>query len=282
MKIGILIVFKGVVTIVEQNKRIIKYRLVTIISLDWFKYGTFFLILIFNFSALFNSGILLSGGASFNGTEKYELIMNNYITINSLYGGIISICLGAGLIGVDVKSKNIYVIFSAIKSRRNYYLLSILAGELIYIIIHTFITLNCILIMKAVSINFLWDELLQLYVGILLNATVYYVITSFCSVLIKGYKSIIIGILMYVYYYVYTFNTIPFVNGAIQFDIVSYKKYFGALFPMTNLLVKSVTDIQVYEYFLLAPLGINVSLYQVIYIIVFVILGTIAIDRKSY
>jgi len=282
LRTGILIVFKEVKKIMKQVKRMMKYRIATIISQEWFKYGTLFLILIFNFSALINSGVLFSGGASFNQVEKYELVMNNYIMISSLYVGIMSICIGAGLIGADAKSKNIYVIFSAIRSRKKYYLISIIVGELIYLAIHSFISINCILILNAVSVKIIWNEFIYLYLGLLLNATVYYVVTAFFSVFIKGYKSILIGVCMYVYYYVYTFNIIPFVNGAIQLDLAKYKNCFGVLFPVTNLLIRSVTDVQLYEYFKLTPLGMNAQLFQCIYVIAFIALGIIAIDKQNY
>ena len=53
------------------SKKIMGYKARLILSKNWLFYGTVFLICLFNFSALFNSGVLLSGGADINKFEKY-------------------------------------------------------------------------------------------------------------------------------------------------------------------------------------------------------------------
>lgn len=263
------------------SKKIMGYKTRLILSSNWFIYGTVFLICIFNFSALFNSGVLLSGGANINKFEKFELVMNNYNMVSSLYGLIFSICLGAAMIGPDVKSGNIYVVLSIVNSRKKYYTNCVLVGLIQYFVIHSVITINCIIIMLSLSVNIIWSDIIYVCLGLYLNAIVYFMFTSVFSVVMKGYSSIIAGIIMYAYFSVYTYNKIPFVEGYIGFDISSHKNLLSIFFPARNLFLKSFSDISVIEQYTLNPLGINAPYYQIIYCIIMFILGMYIFEKKN-
>lgn len=267
---------------VKECKNIIRYSFNSILGQRWFLYFTFFLLLFFNFSELFHSGVLISGGEGFNRNLKYELIMNNYAVFNQLYGILVAICLAAGLIGVDVKSKNIYVIFSAVHSKRKYYVISLLTGAFIYVVIHTFFSANCLLIMHSLSVQIIWAEFLTAYAKILLNALVYFTFTAFFSILLKGYRAIIAGILGYCYYYLYSYNMIPFVNGSVGFELSAYKNILSCLLPVTNIYIESVTDPFVYQQMLLWPIGLPAAVYQIGYCVLLTIFGAVLTEQKNY
>lgn len=223
----------------------------------------------------------MSGGATFNKTEKYGLIMNNYIMISCLYGFIIAICLGAGMIGPDIKSGNIYVVLSAINSRKEYFIASICAGCFLYIVVHFLITCNCIIIMLSLSISFFWSDLINVFVGIMLNAFCFLMVTIAFSSVLRGYKSIVIGIFMYVYYYMYTFNAIPFVNGVIQFEVAKYKNILAIAFPAKNIFVNSLTEPNVLDLYCVSPMGMSIYAYQMIYIFIISVIGMTIFDNKN-
>lgn len=262
-------------------KNIMKFKFRQLFSNKWLTFLTVFIVFFMNYCAVVNSGVLFSGGGGYNETEKYTLLINNYSSVSSLYGLLLAVCLGAGTIGPDLLSGNIYVILSAYSSRYRYFAVTAFSAWIYYFMVQILLTMNFCALLLIFDVTVIWPELVSLVLGTLLNATVVFVITSVCSIYLKGYQAVVAGLGAYAYYYICTFNTIPFVDEYLVINIVKYKNILCNFVPMKYLLIPSITDSEVLQIYETVPLGGNMYLYQFVYIIAVLILGCILIEKKD-
>lgn len=252
------------------------------ISRGFLWYFTIFLFVFLNYNALVNSGVLLSGGAEFNGELKYTLLTNNFLSVSSLYGLILAVYMGAGMIGPDLVSGNIYVILTVLSDKWKYYLYSYLSGLGLYFLTYLGLCGNYMLLLQIFELPVRWQDFEYLFFGILLNAMVIYSVTALFSIFMKGYKSILAGLVGYSFFYVYTFNQIPFVNGVLSVPISRFGNWLFLFFPMKHLLVPSVTDVMIIELYNHMPHYYQEGIYQLVYCVITVCIGMVFIKRRNF
>ena len=265
----------------KQNLQIISFKLNAILAGKWITWLTVFLFFYVNYSALVSSGVLASGGADFNAVDKYTLISNNYSAVSSLYGLLLAILLGAGTIGPDCLSKNIYILLTSYPSRKRYYANSLLASWLYYFVVHVLVTGDYLLLLRIFKLTFPVSDTLNLFLGILLNSTVLLMISGMASIFWEGYRSAIAGVFAYAFYYMYTFNTIPFVNTMLGFDMNRYKNILFHLVPVQYVLTRSITDDIVLTYYHISAIGGNAYLYQAIYCLLLLVLACFLFEHRD-
>lgn len=261
--------------------KVIKYKIYYIISNRLILLFVMLLLLLTNFHAIFSSGILLSGGSSFNGNLKYELILNNYLLVSSLYSLFFSIYLGSNIIGPDIQTGNMQVILTSYPIKWKYYLGSFLAALFLLVTIHILIVFNIFIIFVVFDIPFLTLEVLNCFLGNLLNASVVLSATGIASIYMERHLSTIVGLFIYAFYSVYTYNVVPFVNTYFIFDVTKYRNLLCNLAPITNILPVSYTDPQIIEIYSIQPIISNVYCYQFIYCLFAILLGAFCFQRKE-
>lgn len=262
-------------------KKVIKFKLYAIATSKFINISTVILFLILNFQALVNSGILFSGGAEFNEQLKYTLLLNNYTVVASFYGLLLSIILGASVIGPDVENGNIYILLASYASRVKYFLGTYLAALLNMVVIQLFLLLNIMILFWIYGVNYLTRDLSICFLEIVMNAVVVLSVTSVFSILIKGYKSAFVGLLGYSFYNIYFFNEIPFIKIDFMFNVTQYKDVLFSFFPIVYVLAPSYTGSDVIEKATIHPVIFSPMVYQLIFSIVIVFVGCFIFRRKE-
>lgn len=262
-------------------RKVMKYKLYYLISNKFVTISAIFLIIALNFQALLNSGILLSGGSSFNGLLKYELMLNNYLLIASVYGLLFSIYLGSSIIGPDMQTGNIQVILTSCSSRPKYYLGTFFAVFIFMTAIQFVMLINIIALFLVFDAPLIWKEVFSCFVQNLLNGVIVLSITGLASIYMKGHSSAVVGLLCYTYFNIYMYNTIPFINTSFVFDVTRYRDILCNFIPIVHILPSSYTPANVTEAYSMRPMISNVSVYQALYGFVIVSLGTLCFRYKE-
>lgn len=258
-----------------------KFKLADIISNRLYIGMIVFLFVYFNYRIFVRSGVFFSGGGDFAADMKYMLVVNNFIATSTLFSMILALALGAGMIGPDVASKNIYITLSTSASRTQYYLFSCLTGWLFYVVIQIILMINFVVILCIIDIHIFWQEVLGVFGQLILNASVLFSVTACASVLILGYGSVVIGIIGYCFFHMYTYNIIPLVNMVGSLQMAKYRNMLCYLFPMTDVIAKSVNELDRIEaYAITIPVG-GIYFYQIIYMIAVLLVGCILMKKKE-
>jgi hypothetical protein len=263
-------------------KNIMKFKLRGLLSASYLTICTVLLLVMLNFSAVVNSGVLFSGGGLFNTQIKYSLIINNYGYVASFYGLLMAVVLGANAIGPDVGTGNIYVLLTAYPSRGSYYIWTVLTVWLYMLAVQLFMLANALFLLTLFGLPVIWSDMAALFFGVLLNSTVLMTVTSIASIYMKGYSSIVAGLLAYTYSSLYLYNRIPFVNGSLTLGISQYKDILCNLLPIQHIAAPSVSDPANLLFYAVAPIIPNVSLYQLLYAALTLTLGCLLFRRRQF
>lgn len=261
--------------------KVIKYKFNYLLSNKLITILTIILIIALNFNAIINSGVMFSGGADFNSTVKYALILNNYITVSSLHGLIFSIFLGSSIIGPDIQTGKMYVLLTSFPSRVKYYLGTFFAVLVYLLSIHYILLLNTFVLFLIFDIQFIPSDIYVCFKHIILNSIVVLTVTGFFSVFMKGFQSAVLGFIAYAYYNIYTFNEIPFINNSFIFDVTQYKNILCNLFPIIHVLAPSYTSDEAFVLYQIHPVISDVNIYQIIYAVLILSISCVFIKRKD-
>lgn len=262
-------------------KKIIKHKLYFLFSSRFITIFSIMLFLVFNFQAIFNSGILLSGGSDFNSTLKYTLLINNYLVVTTLFGLILCIFLGANIIGPDMYTGNLYILMSICASRVKYYFHTFLSVFIYMFSLQALLLVNSIALYFAFGVPFLWSDILYCFCGTLLNSMVVLAITGLASIYIQGYGSAFVGLLGFAYFSAYTFNEIPFINLPLSFNFAQYKNLACYFLPITDIMAPSITDQSTLDIYALHTFLPTVELYQIVYIFVILVISCFCFQRRE-
>lgn len=262
-------------------RKVIKFKLYSLATSKFISISTLILFLILNIQAVVNSGVLFSGGAEFNETLKYTLLLNNYTIVASFYGLLLSIIFGSSVIGPDVENGNIYILLSSYASRMKYYLGTYLAALLNMIVVQVFLLINIFVLFHIFDVNYLISDVAICFLEILINSLVVLSVTSLFSVFLKGYKSAFVGLIGYSFYNLYFFNEIPFINIDFIFNISQYKDILFSFFPIIYVLVPSYTEFDVIEKATIHPILFTPIIYQLLFSAVIILLGALCFKHKE-
>lgn len=262
-------------------RRVFCYKMNALLSNRIILIGTIILFFIMNFSAVVNSGILLSGGIEFNSITKYMLLQNNYISVSSFYGLLFAIVLGACTLGPDAQSGNLSILMSAFPSRIKYFIGTILAVFVLMAGVQLLMTGNIVLLYLAYEVAFVWNDVIVCSIQIFLNSIVILTVTAIGSIFLKGMKSVCVGIAGYCFYSMYMFNTIPIINGSLIISVSRYKDILCHIFPVIRVMAPSYTEEEVKFFYELHSFLPRVELYQVLYITAALIIGCILFWKKD-
>lgn len=261
--------------------KVIKYKLNYLISNRLIITSVIILVLILNFEAIINSGILFSGGENFNISIKYELLLNNYIIVASFYGLLLAVYLGASIVGPDIQTGNLYILLSSYPFRKSYFLGTYLAVFLFSSILQILLLANILILFVIYQVPFVWSDVLICFVQIFLNVLVVLTVTGFASIFMKGHSASIVGLLGYSFFNVYTYNELPFVKASFIFDITRHKDILCNLFPISAIFAPSYSSVDVIRYYCIQPIIPNVYCYQIFYILLIVFLGCVCFKHKE-
>ncbi len=260
---------------------VIKYKVYYLLSNRFVILSTVILFLLLNFQAIVNSGILFSGGADFNAPLKYTLLLNNYVTVASFYGLLLSIFLGSSIIGPDMQTGNMYIIMSAYPSRIKYFLGTYLAVFFYMAVIQLVLLLNILILFLVYNVSFLWSDVFVCFIQIFLNALVVLSVTGLASIYIKDHNSAFVGLFGYAFFNVYTFNQIPFINTEFVFDITRYKDILCNFFPIVHVLPPSYSSLEAVAAYSIRTVIPNVSVYQGVFAIAVVGISCFCFKKKE-
>lgn len=254
-------------------RKVMKFKFYNLLSNRLVFFLTILSILLLNFNAIFQSGILFSGGGEFNGEMKYTLLMNNYQVTASLFGIILAILIGTMLLGPDRQSGNIYVLLSAYPNRIKYFASILLTGLLYAGAVQILLLFNVLGLLFLFDVSILWADLAYVFVGIVLNSLVVLVINSIFSMFMKGMTSAVSGLAAYSFFSIYMFNEIPLVHLTFQTDVTRYKEYLCHIVPITHVLVPSITEEGIQALYQCHSIVGNMYFYQIIYASVLFVFG---------
>ena len=175
-------------------KRVMKYKLRELLRSPLAILAAAFLLLMLNGAAIIRSGVLASGGGEFNTELKYALIVNNYGNIASLYGVLAAILLGAGVIGPDLATGNLFVLLTAYPARGRYFLACVLTVWGYLLLVQLVMLADVCLLLRLFSLPVRPGDLLAVFPAEILNSTVLFGLSAVGSVYCKGYRAAAVGI----------------------------------------------------------------------------------------
>jgi hypothetical protein len=235
---------------------------------------------LYNFQALFNSGGLASGESGFNNDVKYQLLANNYLFVLSFFGLLYAVFLGSRIAGRDIYTGHLGILLCSYPSRLGYYLASLIAVACFLFLVMTVMTTNLLLLLGIFHVTYPVTEILLAFLTQYLNALVLMAATGFFSV-IKPTAAPYLGLAGYGYFSMYTFNELPFVRLPLTIDVMQHKDLLCLFFPVRDVMIPSYTPPEVIQMYSIQTLGIPTSLYQILFILCTISLGTIAFIRKD-
>ncbi len=253
--------------------KLFKYKMMNIFSDKFFLLllGVYFLIL--NYTIFINSGILYIGSSSYNAVLKYTLLINNFTLTSSIFGLILSVYIGSGLIGKDISSGQIYVMLSTYPKKWKYLIGNWfgLIGSLLIVII--LMLINYFAITLALDVKIVFSDLLFTFRDIFLNMAVILTITSVASIVLKGFKSFIVGLAGIVLFNLYSAQILPIINTQIMLSDTT-RRLFANICPIAFSCAPSINNLGELTQYMVSPLLIsNLTAYQIIYIGVILLLG---------
>lgn len=261
--------------------KIVKYKIMSLLSDKIFLAMTIVFFLILNYEVLIYSGILSAGSRDFNGILKYMLLINNFITSSTLFGLLVAIYIGTGLIGKDVSSGQIYVMLLSYSKRWKYLIGNWIGLIIITILLIGFIILNYFAISLVLGIKTVYSDLFICFRGIFLDMVTIMTVTAVSSIFLNGISSSIVGIVGLTIFNIYSAFRIPFVNLPVVIGDVT-RKLMVTFIPLLKIYAPSITDKGIINRYNIEPYIIsNISLYQVVYITFLLILGSIFFKHKE-
>jgi Cu-processing system permease protein len=262
--------------------KVIKYKVLTLLE-DKVLISIFIIFfLILNYHVFINSGLISEGSSDFNAMLKYALLLNNFIVVISLFGLIVAIYIGAGLIGKDISSGQIYILLSSFSNRINYFLGNWLGLTFVLLCFILLVFINFFSASVALGIKINYPDLGDFLKSTLFNLLVIMTITATFSIFMKGYNSILGGIVSLIIYNMYAFEKIPFLNYSVLIDM-KIRKLMATLVPLSDM---NSYSLQKSGYQRIAPLIEpylieNITIYQIVFLLLLLLGCIILFNRKE-
>lgn len=261
--------------------KVAKYKILTLLEDNIFKVIIVLFFIILNYNVFIKSGILSDGNSDFNKILKYTLLINNFNIISTVFGLIVSVYIGSGLIGNDIASGKLYIMLTSFP-RRWKYLMGNLLGLLItvttFVVFILFNYFVCTVVLE-VAVNV--SDLAQCFLHIFLNMLVIMTVTAISSIFILGRTNIIIGLAELGIFNIYTYQKIPFVDYPLILKIHT-RQILACLAPITNVAAPSINSDGTLTRYTVAPLLFgNMVVYQMVFLMFVAFIGILAFKYKE-
>ncbi len=262
-------------------RKIIKYKIITLFEDKIFNIVLLIYFIVLNYNIFINSGLFLAGSAEFNSKLKYTLLINNFIATTSMFGLLTAIYIGAGFIGKDIKSNQIYVILSSTSKRWAYFFGNWIGSIVVIFVFLSLIILNYICISAALGVMTYYIDFLTILIETVLNMIVIMTITAAASIFIEGYGSALVGFIALTIYNIHSACKIPFTNHFVNVDF-NLRRLLVNISPIRSIYASSITSEGVIERFNVEPFLIhNFTAYQMLYIGILLIIGIFALGNRE-
>ncbi len=261
--------------------KIIKFKILSLIADKYFKYALILFFIILNYRILISSGLLTIGNETFNQTLKYTLLINNIIYVSMTFGLLLSLYIGAGVIGKDVSNNQIFLILCSAPRRWKYFISIWSALILLLFIVLVLLVINYIIIAIPLDIKTNNIDFARVISGIYLNFAVIMTVAAMASTFIRGYGSGVVGLLILVIFQIHTTEQIPLINVPLELNY-HLKKFLVNIAPIREIYDYSITNTGVINRFVTTPLFINnFAAYQIIYIAILLLLSIIIFQNAD-
>jgi ABC-type transport system involved in multi-copper enzyme maturation permease subunit len=225
--------------------------------------------------------ILADGSKDFNKLLKYTLLINNFTIVSTIFGQLIAIYIGCGLIGNDIISGKLYIMITSFPKRWKYLLGNFIGLFLVVVTFVLLILLNYFVATFALDIYVNISDLVYCFASILLNMFVIMTLTAVSSIFIHGKTSLVVGLIGMVLFNIYTYQYIPFVNTPVLFDM-KIRRALACLVPVSNVAAPSIYSDGSLDKYIVKPFLINnMYIYQVVFVIIVLIFGIAAFKHKE-
>lgn len=261
--------------------KVAKYKILTLLDDKLFKIIVISFFIILNYNVFLKSGILSDGSQDFNKILKYTLLINNFTITATVFGQLIAIYIGSGLIGNDISSGKLYIMITSFPKRWKYLLGDFLGLLIIVVLFVVLILFNYFVCTTVLDVSVNYTDLVQCFTYIFLNMLVIMTVTAVSSIFILGKTSLVIGIIEMGIYNIYTYQTIPFLNYPIIMDI-DKRQLLACFAPMTNVASPSIYSDGTLARYMVKPLLVgNMVAYQIIFIFFIILIGIISFKHKE-
>jgi ABC-type transport system involved in multi-copper enzyme maturation permease subunit len=261
--------------------KVAKYKILTLLDDKLFKVLVIAFFIILNYNVFLKSGILSDGSRDFNKILKYTLLINNFTIISTMFGQLVGMYIGSGLIGNDIYSGKLYIMLPSFPKRWKY-LLGNLFG--LIIIVTSFVLLilfNYFVSTTVLDVTVNYSDLLLCFTYIFTNIIVIMTVTAVSSIFIQGKASLVIGLIEMAIFEIYTYQKIPFLDYALNMNI-STRRVLACLAPITNVTAPSIYSDGTLDRYMVTPLMINnMFIYQIVFIVLILIIGVISFKHKE-
>lgn len=262
--------------------KIIKYKILNIVEDNFFKILIVFFFLILNYNVFMKSGILSVGSREFNKSLKYALLVNNFLIFSNSFGLFISLYIGNGLIGKDISSGKLYITLVSCPSRTKYLIGNFVSLIIVIITFLVFIFCNYLICATLFDIEIMYHETLNCFLQLFVNMIVIMTITSIASLFMYGKTSLVAGIVALTLFEIYTFKCLPFLQYVFKLKL-PIRRILACLCPMRNVSIITQYDLrEIVQDTMIHPYIINnMTLYQLVYILVIATVGILYFRRKE-
>ncbi|KYH34426.1 hypothetical protein CLTEP_16590 [Clostridium tepidiprofundi DSM 19306] len=261
--------------------KVSKYKILTLLEDKLFKFILISFFIVLNYNVFISSGVLSAGSREFNQLLKYTLLINNFTIISTLYGQLVGIYIGTGLIGDDIPSGKLYIMITSFPKRWKYLLGNFLGLLLILLFFLLLILFNYFVCTTILDIVINYSDLVQCFLYIFMNMMVVMIVTAVSSIFILGKVSLIVGLIEMAIFNIYTFQKIPFFGYQLNLNI-NVRRILACIAPITNVSAPSIYNDGSLERYMVTPILINnMFIYQLIFIFLILILGIISFEYKE-
>lgn len=261
--------------------KVAKYKILTLIDDKLFKFIVVAFFIILNYEVFLNSGMLSDGSENFNQLLKYTLLINNFTITTTVFGLLIAIYVGSGLIGNDISSGKLYIMLTSFPKRWKYLLGNLLGLTIIIVALILLILFNYFVATTVLNVIINVPDLIECFIFMLINMLVIMSATAVTSIFLPGKTSLIVGIIELSIFNIYTFQSIPFLNYGLNINI-NIRRILACFAPITNVSPPSIYSDGNLSRYIVEPIIIgNMVEYQVLFITVILILGIVTFKHKE-
>lgn len=265
--------------------KIVKYRILTILE-DRYFFALFTLVFIITNYSIISPPFGMLGSSARN-LLSYAVLTNKFILHSLPYMIILSIYIGSGMIGKDIKSNQIYLFLSAFPNRVKYLTANWLGSLLILLAVAVSLIFDHLILSAALGITVNISDMLFVHGMILTSSVVLLSITAVFSIFIKGNASAVLGLLGLVNYNIYAFRKIILIGKEIELSD-TVRRILFSITPIGNPFIPSllgkILGADIYytvDHNVLPFIVNNVMLYQLIYCAVVLLFGILIFKNKE-
>lgn len=262
-------------------RKVVKYKILTLLEDRLFKVIVIAFFIILNYNIFLKSGILADGSQDFNKLLKYTLLINNFNIVSIIFGQLIAVYIGSGLIGNDISSGKLYIMITSFPKRWKYLLGNFIGLLTVVVAFVLLILFNYSVATIALDIYVNFNDLIYCIASILLNMLVIMMLTAVSSIFILGKTSLVTGLIGMGLFNVYTYQYIPFINTPILLEM-KIRRALACLAPISDVAAPSIYNDGSLDKYLVKPFLLdNMFIYQIVFIIMILMIGMISFKYKE-